>query len=174
MPFRHPQPPRSPHPNVDPERPPLLKLGGLYPSKSGKALTGNINLLYQDRQGSPSVGTQWVELLQQCVQENLPIRVLVFENNGQFGGAHRAPYTLHVCLGTPRQEQATSPLPGTKTGRTRGTGSEADLLEAPEGHATYEDAPEGEQEPDEPEPPARLRTPEPTPRPPVRRVAPRR
>ena len=158
MPFRHPQPPRSPQPNVDPDRPPLLKLGGLYPSKSGKALTGNINLLYQDRQGSPSVGTQWVELLQQCVQENLPIRVLVFENNGQFGGAHRAPYTLHVCLGAPWQEQPTSPPP-------------PELLE---GHATYEDAPEGEQEPDEPEPPARLRTPEPTPRPPVRRVAPRR
>ena len=158
MPFRHPQPPRSPHPNVDPERPPLLKLGGLYPSKSGKALTGNINLLYQDRQGSPSVGTQWVELLQQCVQKNLPIRVLVFENNGQFGGAHRAPYTLHVCVGTPRQEQPASPPP-------------PELLE---GHATYEDAPEGEQEPDEPEPPVCLRTPEPTPRPPVRRVAPRR
>ena len=158
MPFRHPQPPRSPHPNVDPERPPLLKLGGLYPSKSGKALTGNINLLYQDRQGSPSVGTQWVELLQQCVQENLPIRVLVFENNGQFGGAHRAPYTLHVCLGAPWQEQPTSPPP-------------PELLE---GHATYEDAPENEREPDEPEPPARLRAPEPTPRPPVRRVAPRR
>ena len=160
MPFRHPQPPNSSpqQPNTDPERPPLLKLGGLYPSKSGKALTGNINLLYQDRQGVPSIGTQWVELLQRCVQENLPIRVLVFENNGQWGGAHRAPYTLHVCVGTPKQEQPTSPPP-------------SELLE---GHATYEEAPEDQPEPGEPEPPTRLRTPEPTPRPPVRRVAPRR
>ncbi len=162
MPFRHPQPPRSPQPdnprpNVDPDRPPLLKLGGLYPSKSGKALTGNINLLYQDRQGSPSVGTQWVELLQQCVQENLPLRVLVFENNGQWSGAHRAPYTLHICVGSPRQERPASPPP-------------PDL---PEEHPDDE-APDNQPEPDEPEPPARLRTPEPTPRPPVRRIAPRR
>jgi len=158
MPFRRPPEPPKEAQQPSEERPPLLKLGGLFPSKSGNALTGNVNLWYKTRQGEASVGTKLAELLQQCAKENRPVRVLVFENTGKWGGKGHAPYSLHVCLGNVLQKQDTPTAE----------------FQQPEGYPTYEDAPDEPLEPDTPEPPAIFRTPEPTPRPPVRRVAPRR
>jgi len=162
MPFRTPEPPKPPQQQED-DRPPLLRLGGLYPNQKGNALTGNINILYQSRQDEPTLGERWVELLQQCVRENRPLRVLVFENIGKWAGKQRAPYTLHVCLGRPFQESA--PV------------QEPPRQQDPNSYQSYEEAPEPDEpepEPPAPPPPPRLRSLEPTPRPPVRRVAPRR
>ena len=102
MPFGTPQPPpstrRATKDNGYPKED-LIKLGGLYPSKSGKALTGNSNMNYVLKSTEIPVGETLIETIKQAMDEDRPLRFLVFENNGRFPGA---PYSLHVAMGTAR------------------------------------------------------------------------
>ena len=88
------------------DREPLLRLGGLWTSKTGKALTGNVNLDYA-KEGEDSVGEQLMSLLTQAKQEGKPLRFLVFEDDGKF--ASRAPFSLHVTLGMQKPEEQEQP-----------------------------------------------------------------
>lgn len=78
------------------ERQPLTRLGGLYNSRSGNALTGNINLNYVNRGTGQRLGETLIEEIQKAMEMNHAWRLLVFENNGKF--QQRAPYSIHSCI----------------------------------------------------------------------------
>lgn len=77
------------------ERQPLTRLGGLYNSRYGNALTGNINLNYVDRKTGQRLGETLIEEIQKAMEMNHSWRLLVFENNGKF---QQAPYSIHSCI----------------------------------------------------------------------------
>lgn len=89
----------------------LLKLGGLYPSRSGNALLGGINLSWVPRGGTDPVGTLLIEKIQRAMDLGRPLRFCVFENSGKF--QNQSPYSIHVAVGRPRQTQPGS-LEGTE------------------------------------------------------------
>ena len=100
MPFdRQPQQPSPQYPNNGP----LLRVGGLYPSKSGKALTGNIHVATPRQGEEQPFGEILIDLIRQCMEENLPVRCLVFENDGKYPGA---PYRVCLTTGRSKPEQA--------------------------------------------------------------------
>lgn len=143
MPFQQipPSPPLEPQTDsADPS--PLLRLGGLFPTQSGKALTGNVNLSYVGRDQDATIGERLIQILEKCIQENRPLRFVIFENQGKFG--NKVPYILNVTIGR-------SPGEYTTTGESL--------------------SPEA---PPPPPPPQTTPRTEPTPRPPIRRIAPRR
>lgn len=96
MPFQYPSASRSPRP----DGPPLISAGGLFPSRSGKALVGSINLDYVDTRVGTPVSTQLLNLIDQCLKEKRQLRVLIFE---QFQG--RVPYTLNFTIGETPDER---------------------------------------------------------------------
>lgn len=91
-----PRPPNAAYPNDEP----LLRLGGLYPSKTGNALTGNISLTYSPRETQEPVGVSLGDLIQRAMEADRPLRFLVFENTR----TGHPPYILNVTLGNPRAE----------------------------------------------------------------------
>lgn len=109
MPFGRPTPPPSsppPSPGQNYPKDDLLKLGGLYPSKSGKALTGNIHINEPRRGASEPFGVILIDLIQQAMEEQRPLRFLVFEST--FPDS-RSPYTLNITLGNPRPPRGEEP-----------------------------------------------------------------
>mgnify|MGYP001617520072 FL=1 len=75
----------------------LLRLGGLFPSRAGNALTGGMNLAWVPRGGTATVGELLIEKIQRAMDEGRPLRVCVFEKNERDQG--RTPYTVHVSVG---------------------------------------------------------------------------
>lgn len=91
MPFQSTPPSRPPQ-GANPNDYPLQRLGGLYPSKSGNALTGNLpdgSLLALE------------QVIADARASGRPLRFIIFENTR--GGANAPPYSMQVTLGTPRQ-----------------------------------------------------------------------
>lgn len=97
MPFQSQQPPRPPQGprGQDPNEYPLQRLCGLFPSRAGNALMGNLR-------------DQDLDLLETVIDDarrsGRPLRILVFENRKASG--NQPPYNFNVTLGTPRAEQA--------------------------------------------------------------------
>lgn len=144
----------------DPSEPPLLRLGGLYTSQSGKAIMGNVFVSAPRRPREGETGTDipfgeiLIDMIRQCMEESRPLRFLVFEAKGG-----KAPYSLNVTLGgirTPAQQDQRKDAPRVAQQANQG-GPWIPQVPLP-------DEEEGEDK--EPEP-------EPIPRP-VRRIAPRR
>ena len=100
MGFGQSRPPQPQQPQQSQRDEFRLRLGGLYPSKTGNALTGGINLDYVKQGDNRSVGEVLIEYIEKCLEENLQLRFLVFENNGKFN--EKSPYTMHVTIGNPR------------------------------------------------------------------------
>lgn len=95
--FRQPPPP--PQPPQDPDdQYPLVKIAGLWPSRSGTALMGNIGREMD------------IEALERVIQAarmaERPLRFIVFDNSNKMGNNPRAPaYTLMATLGRVMQPQ---------------------------------------------------------------------
>src|SRR2546430_1387542 len=79
--------------------PNLTRLGGLYPSKTGKALAGNMNLAWVDRNTNETVGKKLIEMIERAMDDNLPLRFLIFDNTDRGGNP---PYVMHVTFGNQR------------------------------------------------------------------------
>lgn len=100
MPFNNP--PRQDDPPQD--REPLLRAGGLYNSKTGNALTGNINLLYVDRDGT-RFGDRLMAMIEEAMNRGVPLRALVFESRPfPDGQPPRSPYMLNFGYGRPKPQ----------------------------------------------------------------------
>ena len=106
MPFMRPSPPpppprREPQPrDGNGDRTPLLRLGGLWPNKNGNALMGNTQLDYTPKDSDQTRGEQLIKLIEDCMEQGVPLRFLVFENNKGF--PKNMPYTINVTVGQPR------------------------------------------------------------------------
>src|SRR5438105_2099227 len=83
----------------------LMRLGGLYPSKTGKALTGNMGIGWQDQDGQ-SMGKKLIEMIERALDDNLPLRFVIFDNTDRAEG-NRPPYSLHVTFGMSRPAMTT-------------------------------------------------------------------
>ena len=138
------------------DREPITRLGGLFPSKSGKALCGGIDFVWQNQDGETH-GDQLLELLQQAKNEQKQLRILIFQNNRPGG----APYTLNVALGELRVAQSSQSEKLPEQEKPRTWQSRADNQEAQTTEPRQQ--PPWANIPDPPEPPR-----------PTRRVAPRR
>lgn len=101
MAFTTPQPQRSGPPRNQ-QQDDLLRLTGLFASKSGKALTGNLDL--HARLGEATVGEALLGLIQECMETHMPLRFLVFEREGS-----TPPYTLNATKGEPRRATGQQP-----------------------------------------------------------------
>src|SRR5438270_13532657 len=103
MPFNQdrPQPQRSRR-QLDAN---LMRLVGLYPSKTGKALTGNIGISWQDQDGQ-SMGKKLIEMIERALDDNLPSRFVIFDNTDR-AEANRPPYSPQVTFGTPQPDKTT-------------------------------------------------------------------
>lgn len=77
----------------------LLRVAGLFPSQSGKALTGNANMNYE--KDGERVGEKLIKLIEHCMEHDLPLRLLVFDQSTWQDS--RVPYLLNVTVGQPRQ-----------------------------------------------------------------------
>lgn len=87
-------------------QPPLLKWGGLYPSRNGKAIVGNIKLT-QPRYGETRpFGEILIEQIKQYMAEGKSLRILVFEGrpNPKEDTRPQAPYTIHSTEGLSRDQ----------------------------------------------------------------------
>lgn len=79
---------------------PLLRLGGLFPSKrNDHVISGSINLDYA-KDGEPTIGEQFADLLERALAEGKRLRFVIFESDGRFPGP---PYSINVTLAEPRQ-----------------------------------------------------------------------
>ena len=103
MPFQPTPPtPQPAPPQQYPDREPLLRLGGLWTSRNGNSLQGNIRLSYA-RLGEPNVGEQLIALIQRCLDEGGDLRFLIFESRYPGKGA---PYSLQCTFNPPRAPNA--------------------------------------------------------------------
>ena len=138
MPFNNP-PREVPQAPVQ-DREPLLRAGGLYNSKSN-SLTGNINLLYVDRDGN-RFGDRLMAMIEEAMRRGVALRALVFESRPSFDGtAPRSPYMLNFGFGQPKpqadERTARVEAPSPPTADSRAWAREPDLdseagLPAPE------------------------------------------
>ena len=99
MPLRRDQPEPAPRTTQRDEH--RFRLGGLYEGKNN-SLTGNVHVASIRRDGN-TLGDRLIERIQYCMDENLPLRFLVFENNGKYP-EDKAPFSLHLTVGRPRAE----------------------------------------------------------------------
>ena len=101
MPFNDP-PREVPQAPVQ-DREPLLRAGGLYNAKNN-SLTGNINLLYVDRDGN-RFGDRLIMMIEEAMNRGVALRALVFESRPSFDGtAPRSPYMLNFGFGQPKPQ----------------------------------------------------------------------
>ena len=106
MPFSHRTPKPQPRPPQDNEEP-LLRLGGLYPSRDGTSIMGNAHVVTPRRGQEDPLGTELIDLIERSMEQQRPLRFLIFEDNGKFPNA--PPYTIHATMGRSNGEAA--PLP---------------------------------------------------------------
>ena len=102
MPFPRRTPKAQPQ-----DREPLLRLGGLYPNDSGTSIMGNVHVGSPRRGEEVPLGTDLIDLIERAMEQQRPLRLLIFEDNGKFPNA--PPYTIHATLGRANGEsQATA------------------------------------------------------------------
>lgn len=170
MPFhRRSAPPQRRRNDTDDD---LLRLGGLWDSKSGKAITGSVNVIEPQDEGEPPFGEVLIQWIEQAMSEERPLRFLVFEVNSQ---SPRGPsYSLNMALGDQRPadresrpplRRSSAPPPRSRPQMVEDAVDKTDRDGIRETDAAISDVDNQE--------PIREPEPEPTPRP-VRRPAPRR
>src|SRR6266850_1397773 len=76
---------------------PLTRLGGLYDSKSGKAITGNVRVHEARKGDAMPLGEVLIDIIRRAMDERRTLRFLVFQNDGKFRNS--PPYTLHATIG---------------------------------------------------------------------------
>lgn len=133
------------------DQPPLLSWGGLYSSKNGKAIVGNINLGGVRRGDTRPFGEILIERISQYMNEGKSLRILVFESRPPLNEEARkpAPYSMHSTEGLSREQW------------------QAQSGSSPSSGGPWEQR--TQEEPDQPP-----TCPEPVPQPTMRRGAPRR
>ena len=115
MAFQRSNPPSpqadGPPPQYDPSE--LVRIAGLWPSASGKALIGSINL--NEPRFDPKnpvdipAGDEIVDMIQNCMQNKLELKFLVFENKpGQKGPR----YALLFAIGQDERQRQQQPAQG--------------------------------------------------------------
>lgn len=109
MPFEPRQERREQPAPQRPEAPryetPLTRWGGLYVSRSGKAIAGNINLTRIDQQSGMPFGQVIISQVEECLKTGRPLRIVIFENSGS-DYERRAPYTISSTYGMSKQVPA--------------------------------------------------------------------
>lgn len=161
------RPPQPNAPNTQNQSGDRIRIGGLYNAKTGNGINGGINMNYRMPDGR-ILGEALIEKIQESMEKDIPLRFLVFENNGMAGSTSKAPYSLHVASS---QRQGTSPQPKTtRPGFEKGQrGSQGNQGNQQEGQYEPPDYSPDDQV-DNPEPPV----PVPQRYPPKARTAPRR
>src|SRR5687767_8174920 len=101
------QQPQPQQPNQGAPKNDRMRLGGLFSSKSGNALTGGMNMNYQQRNGR-LVGEELIEMIRTSMTTGQPLRFLVFDNSGFEGNKSKSQYTLYAAPGQPRQAGPTA------------------------------------------------------------------
>lgn len=145
----------------DPNDPKPVRLGPLWYSKSGNTMMGNVNVTYQNKHGE-FIGDTMMQMIQDAMDRNVPLRFLIFENNGKF----REPGdgSLHVTFGNPPRQSDTQsdgrnqPQPQPQRFR-RNPGPPPPPFPEPPQEEEYQDSIPDDSDPDQPEP-----EPEPVPR----------
>lgn len=79
---------------------PLLRVTGLWESKSGKALMGGIDVTKARYGGTEPLGEELIALIRNCIEAGRPLRFLIFQNQNGKG----APYNLSATMGRARPE----------------------------------------------------------------------
>ena len=97
MPFPHRTPKPQPRPPQDEDREPLLRLGGLYPSRNNSSIQGNAHVGTPRRGETDPLGTELIDLIERAMEQQRPLRFLIFEDSGKFPNS--PPYTIHATLG---------------------------------------------------------------------------
>lgn len=89
------------------DRTPLVYLTGLWDNRSGRGISGSIRLTYAGPDGV-TTGEQLTQLIQDATEANVPIRLIIFENDGNHGGGTMQ-YKAYLALGQPARENGAAP-----------------------------------------------------------------
>ena len=101
-PFNVPAPPPPPGDTAPPpDREPLLRLCGMYPSTSGTSLGGNLQLTRVPKGSNEMIGITLIDKLQQFMEEKGDARFVLFEG-GKYPNS--PPYTLCMTKARPRMQ----------------------------------------------------------------------